>query len=231
MMRARDSRMPEVVLSREERVHLAGVLGRLLKWDPAARLRITSTRRALGLYLDAPMGVLVFIALPLASPLDEVIERAVSAHRLRDILGDVASMSAPEGDVAVKIPDGLDMPPALAVLPPSEGWIGAERATAAEVASAVDAALAEFTEQSEAIQGASEATKRELAQEWWATSAWGGLPLKALHAARSLGMLSHPGARVESATRAGWKRMVTPAGQVFVAPPHSYAGIALSVVR
>lgn len=223
--------MAEIALSREERVHLAGVLGRLLKWDPAARVRLTSTQRALGLYLDAPMGVLVFIALPLAGPPKEMIERAVSAHRFRDILGDVASMSAPEGVTDVKIPDALDMPPALGVIPPADGWIPAERSTAAEVAAAVDAGLAEFASQSEAVADADEATKRALAEEWWAEPAWGGLPLKALHAARLLGMLSHPGARVEAATRAGWKRMASPAGQVFVAPPHSYAGIALSVVR
>jgi len=40
--------------------------------------------------------------------------------------------------------------------------------------------------------------------------------MRALHAARLLGFLTHPGARIETATVSGWKRLVTPAGQVFV---------------
>ena len=54
------------------------------------------------------MGVLVFIWRCRCSHLStRSSRRAVSAHRLRDILG-VAASGAPEGDVAVKIPDGLD---------------------------------------------------------------------------------------------------------------------------
>ena len=50
----------------------------------------------------------------------------------------------------------------------------------------------------------------------WDKPGWGGLPMRALHAARLLGFLTHPGARIETATVSGWKRLVTPAGQVFV---------------
>jgi hypothetical protein len=220
-----------LLISKDERVHLAGVLGRLLRWNDTAVVRLLTTQRALGLYADAPMGVLVFIALPLAEPPSEPLDRVVSAHRLRDALGDVSSALTPAGPAAVGIPDARDMPPALAAIPSREGWIAAERATAAEVAAAVDAALAEFQRQSEAVAGGTEEAKAHLAQEWWSKPSWGGLPLKAVHAAKSMGMLAHPGARIESATRAGWKRMQSPAGQVFVAPPDSYSGIALSVVR
>mgnify|MGYP003585084937 CR=1 FL=1 len=223
--------MTSLTISKDERVHLAGVLGRLLRWNDATIVRLLTTERAVGLYADAPMGVLVFIAVPLAEPPTESLDRAVSAHRLRDALGDVASPLAPHGPVAVGIPDARDLPPALAAIPSRDGWIAAERATAGEVAAAVDAALAEFQRQAEAVEGATEEAKAHLAQEWWAKPSWGGLPLKAIHAAKSLGMLAHPGARIESATRAGWKRMQSPAGQVFVAPPESYSGIALSVVR
>ncbi|MDQ1247387.1 MAG: hypothetical protein QG597_1757 [Actinomycetota bacterium] len=223
--------MTTLSIARDERVHLAGLLGRLLRWNDATIVRLITTERAVGVYADAPMGVLVFVALPLAQAPAEPLDRAVSAHRLRDALGDVASPLTAAGPLAVGIPDARDMPPALAAIPSRDGWIAAERATAAEVAAAVDAALAEFHRQGEAIAGATEAAKANLAAEWWSKPAWGGLPLKALHAAHSLGMLAHPGARIESATRAGWKRMQSPAGQVFVAPPESYSGIALSVVR
>lgn len=221
----------ELVLSRDERVHLAGVLGRLMRWNSATVVRLTTSTNAVAIYADAPMGVLVFIAIPLAAPAEQQIDQAVSAHRLRDVLGDVASPLAPSGPVVVAVPDGRDMPPALAVLPGRDNWIPAEKATAGEVSAAVDAALADFKAQSDAVSHADEAIRAHLAEQWWDTPSWGGLPLKALHAAKSLGMLAHPGARIESATRAGWKRLISPAGQVFVAPPQTYAGIPLSVVK
>ena len=220
-----------VTLSRDSRVHLAGVLSRLVSWQEKTLVRLVSTERALGIYADAPMGVLVFIAVPLAAPTAEPIDRVVSAHRLRDIIGDAASPMAAQGAVPVKVPDARDTPPALAVLPSKSGWIGAEKATAAEVSAPLEEALAEFQAQNEALTNADEDMRRHIAEEWWDTPSWGGLPLKALQAARLLGMLAHPGVRIESATRAGWKRMITPAGQVFVAPPAVYQGIPLSVVK
>jgi len=68
-----------------------------------------------------------------------------------------------------------------------------------------------------------------VAESTWDAAGWGGLPMRALHAARQLGFLSHPGAHIETGTTNGWKRLVTPAGQVFV---RSSAGpVRLSVVR
>ncbi len=55
-----------------------------------------------------------------------------------------------------------------------------------------------------------------VAEATWDAPGWGGLPMRALHAARLLGFLTHPGARIETATISGWKRLVTPGGQVFV---------------
>lgn len=216
-------------MAREDRVHLAGVLARLLRWDDAAVVRLISSERALGLYLEAPMGVLVFIALPLAETPSQPLDRAVSAHRLRDILGDVAT--AAPGVEMVKLPDERDMPASLAVLPSREGWIAAEKATAGELSDAAEAARVEYEQNWEALAGATDAAREAFLDDWWNRPSWGGLPIKALHAARSLGMLAHPAARVEAATRAGWKRLITPAGQVFVVPPDSYASIPLSVVK
>ena len=221
--------MTAVYLAREDRVHLAGVLARLLRWNEASVVRLISSDRALGLFLEAPMGVLVFIAIPLAQAPAQPLDRAVSAHRLRDILGDVAA--AAPGVVEVKIPDERDLPASLAVLPSREGWIAAEKATAGELADAAEAAREEYEKSWASLSGATDAAREAFLAEWWNRPSWGGLPIKALHAARSLGMLAHPAARVESATRAGWKRLITPAGQVFVMPPDSYASIPLSVVK
>lgn len=221
--------MTTLTMAREDRVHFAGVLGRLLSWDDACVVRLVTTDRAVGVYAEAPMGVLVFIALPLSSPPTKPLDRAVSAHRLRDALGDVVT-SAP-GVADVKIPDERTLPASLAVLPSREGWIAAEKATAGELNDAAEAARVEYEAQWAALAQANDHAKQAFLDEWWNRPNWGGLPTKALHTARSLGMLAHPGARVESSTRAGWKRLMTPAGQVFVAPPQSYAGIPLSVVK
>lgn len=220
---------PSIVLAKDERAHLAGLLSRVVGWREDASVRLITTPRAVGLYFDAPMGVLVFIALPLAHPGPAELDQVVSAHRLRDVLGDVAA--GPAGEAEVRVPDPREMPAALAVLPSREGWIAAEKATASELAEALERAIAERDEQVATLAAASDEMRRNLETQWWEASLWGGLPTKAVYAARSLGMIAHPGARVESATRAGWKRLVTPAGQVFVAPPETYSGIALSVVR
>ena len=221
--------MTSVMLSKDARLHLASALQKFVRWDSGSVVRLLTTDRESGIYADAPMGVLVFIAVPLAEPPEQTLDRPVSAHRLRDVLGELASPADDPGPVPVRLPDARDMPPALAAIPSRDGWIPAEKATAAEVATAVDTALDDLQRATDAESD--DASKRVVAERWWDTPSWGGMPLKALHAAKSLGMLAHPGARIESATRAGWKRLQSPAGQVFVAPPASYAGIPLSVVK
>ena len=49
-----------------------------------------------------------------------------------------------------------------------------------------------------------------VAEAAWDAPGWGGVPMRALHAARLLGFLNHPGAKLETATISGWKRLVTP---------------------
>jgi hypothetical protein len=216
-------------MAKEDRVHLAGVLSRAVRWDDATVVRLQSTAKAVGVFFEAPMNVLTFIALPLAQPLSEPLDRVVSAHRLRDCIGELAQ--AAPGVGAVDVPDARDTPASLAVTPSRDGWIVAEKATASEVSDAMEVALAEYDTQMSLLAQASEQARQDFLNEWWERPVWGGLPIKAVHVARSLGMLSHPGARVESATRGGWKRFVSPAGQVFVAPPQAYEGIPLTIVR
>lgn len=221
--------MTTLPMAKEDRVHFAGVLGRAVRWDDATLVRLVTTSQAVGVFFEAPMNVLTFVALPLAGTPTEDIDRVVSAHRLRDCLGDVAQ--TPAGVVEVAVPDARQTPASLAVIPSRDGWIAAEKATASEVSEVMEAALADYDSQMALLAKATEQAKQDFLSEWWERPVWGGLPVKAVHVARSLGMLSHPGARVESATRGGWKRFVSPAGQVFVAPPQAYEGIPLSVVK
>lgn len=221
--------MTTLAMAKEDRVHLAGVLSRAVRWNDSTVVRLITTNQALGVYFEAPMNVLTFVALPLAEPRVDALDRVVSAHRLRDCIGEVATI--PPGITTVEVPDARTTPASLAVVPSRDGWIGAEKATAGEVNEAMEAALAEYDSQMALLAQASEQARQEFLAQWWERSVWGGLPTKAVHVARSLGMLSHAGARVESATRGGWKRFVSPAGQVFVAPPQAYEGIPLTVVK
>jgi hypothetical protein len=60
-----------------------------------------------------------------------------------------------------------------------------------------------------------------ITQAAWDEKIWGGLPFGAMNAAAALGMLAHPGTRISAALCTGWKRLLTPTGQVFVKPENS----------
>lgn len=218
--------MTTVSVSPAVATHTAALLQRLMTWDTCNTIRILTTPRAMGMFADLPMGVLAFIAVPLLETTDPALDRGVSTHRLRDCIGEVAHFTEPS--VSLQLPEDRPLPAALAHLPSKSGWIPAERGLAGDILNR----LAEFKKElpPTVVDKSFTNLRDDLLQSWWNTSAWGGLPVKAIHAAQVLGLLSVPAARVESATKAGWKRLVTPAGQIFVAPPESYSGIRLSVV-
>ena len=77
---------------------------------------------------------------------------------------------------------------------------------------------------------ASETTKDAVTEAAWNENLWGGIPFGALNVAAAIGMLAFPGARINAATCQGWKRFVTPSGQVFVRPQKAVRTL-LSVVK
>ena len=202
--------MTSLRLRKDEALHLASFLGRIVGWDERGAVRVQARGSVVGVYAPCPLDVLVFVALPLASPVDEQVDTTVSAGRLRDVIGDTARL-APETDVA--LPDPVTGSASLAVLPPASPWSPGERGIAGDVSPKVDEAVAAFR----ASVPATGSFHAELvAEATWDAPGWGGVPMRALHAARLLGFLTHPGARIETGTISGWKRLVTPAGQVFV---------------
>jgi hypothetical protein len=204
-----------VRLAKDEVLHLAGFLGRILGWDERSAVRIVQRGRVVGFYSALPMDVLAFIALPgdVADPNGLAIEDldvTVSAGRLRDIIGDTAALGPV---VDVRLPDLVAGSPALAMLPPAGPWSPGEKGMAGDLAPAVDAAVAEFRSQ---VPKSGSLNSTLLAEAAWDAPGYGALPMRALHAARLLGFLSHAGARIETATITGWKRLSTPSGQIFV---------------
>ena len=202
--------MTSLRLGKDEALHLAAFLGRIVSWDERAAVRVQSRGDVVGVYAPGPLDVLVFVALPLAATPDEHVDTTVSAGRLRDVIGDIARL-APESDVV--LPDPVTGSASLAVLPPASPWSPGERGMAGDVSAKVDDAVAAFRA---SVPSTGSFHAELVAEATWDAPGWGGLPMRALHAARLLGFLTHPGARIETATVSGWKRLVTPAGQVFV---------------
>jgi hypothetical protein len=211
-----------VRLGRDELLHLAAYLGRIIGWDERAAVRVQARGGVVGVFAPCPLDVLVLVVLPLAQPVAEPLDTTVSAGRLRDVIGDVTRLGR---DTDLTLPDAVTGSASLAVLPPTAPWSPGERGLAGDVVPSVDAAVASFRS---SVPSTGSFHAELVAEATWDAAGWGGLPVRALHAARLVGFLAHPGARVESATTSGWKRFVTPGGQVFV---RSSAGpVRLSLV-
>jgi hypothetical protein len=208
-------------LRRDEAAHLAAYLGRILGWDERAAVRVQARGGVVGVYAPSPLDVLVLVVLPLAEPVDRQLDTTVSVGRLRDVIGDVARL-APETDVV--LPDPVAGAASLALLPPSAPWSPGERGIAGDVAPRVDEAVARFRT---SVPATGSVHAELVAEATWDAPGWGGLPMRALHAARLLGFLAHPGAHIETGTVTGWKRLVTPAGQVFVRSTSGPARLSL----
>ena len=204
-------------LAPAEAAYVAAFLARLRSWDERAAVRAQARGAVLGVYGALPMDALALIVVPLAEPVAgtalDGLDATVSAGRLRDILGDVALVEAATAAKVVRLPDPVTGPPSLGLLPPRGGWSPGEEGLAGALAPLVDAAVAGFR----ADVPASGWFNAELvAEATWDADGFGGVPMRALHAARLLGFLSQPDAQVRTATAPGWRRLVTPAGQVFV---------------
>lgn len=202
--------MTTVRLARDEAAFLAAFLGRIVGWDDRAAVRVQARGTVVGVYAPSPLDVLAFVALPLAAEIDDAVDQTVSAGRLRDIVGDVSRL--PDAS-DVRLPDPVAGSASLAVLPPRSTWLQGERGMAGDISPLVDQAVAEFRR---TVPRTGSLQAELVAEAAWDAPGWGGLPMRALHAARLLGFFNHPGARIETATISGWKRLVTPAGQVFV---------------
>lgn len=206
-----------LALAHAEVTYLAGYLGRLRSWDEWAAVRLQVRGEVVGVYSALPMGALALVALPLAGRPPESgpggLDVTVLAGRLRDILGDVSATASGAGGVReVLVPDPVEPTGMLGRLPPRTGWQAGDSGLAGDLAPLVAAAVDRYRAQ---VPAGSLMAELEAAQAWDGPG-WGQVPLGALHAASLLGFLANPQAPVRSATTPGWRRLVTPGGQVFV---------------
>lgn len=198
-----------------------------LRWEPLQAARVVTTPRAVGVFTAPPMGVLAFMAVPLtespAQPVDTIV--ALSA------LADCLPLAADGGADLLALPQVVVAPgaiPSVLHLPPEDGWQMPLHGVAGDLVPRVEEAVAEFALRT---AGMSDHVQQTVAEEIWSRPGWGGLPLRALHAAHRLGFLPQDRSRVSSAANGPWRRFSTVRGQVFTYDRGPAARLALHLVK
>ncbi|MEU9317152.1 hypothetical protein [Streptomyces sp. NPDC048295] len=209
-----------------EAADLAAFLGRLLHYDRAAAVRMQAGGGALAVFGRPPsFEVLAIRAARLAEPDD--FDVTVSAGELLESLGESTGSGA--------IPAPVTGPPWTGVLPPRGGWRELPGLPGpVSLRTAVTAAVAEFRSRDEALpeERRTRAERDLIGREIWSrTLAGTALPLRAVHAAQSLGFLRPaPDFPVALLAAGSWLRLRTPFGSIALRGPGSGLGtLAVSV--
>ncbi|MFF4282380.1 hypothetical protein ACFY0Z_26830 [Streptomyces kronopolitis] len=212
-----------------EAADLAAFLARLIHYDKAAAARLQAGGGVLAVFGRPPsFEVLAIRTARLAG--DTALDSTVSAGELLE--------GIEESSDAVTVPAAVTGPPWTGLLPPRGGWQRVPGLPAPEaLVRAVAAAVAEFRSRDEALepQHRTRAERDRIGKEIWSrTLGDTHLPLRAAHAAQSLGFLrpARAGALVGGGASAGapdsrpgplsllsaggWLRLSTPYGSVAV---------------
>ncbi|MFD8058717.1 hypothetical protein ACFXA0_07330 [Streptomyces cyaneofuscatus] len=218
-----------------EAADLAAFLGRLLHYDRAAAVRLQAGGGdALAVFGRPPsFEVLAIRAARLARP--ETLDVTVSAGELLESLSLDTAGEEP-GERGGVLPAPVTGPPWTGVLPPRGPWreqAGLPRPDA--MRAALDAAVAEFRTRDEALpeELRTRAERERIGREIWSRPVGATeLPLRAVHAAQSLGFLrADPGFPVSLLAAGGWLRLRTPFGSVALRrdPVGGLGSLALTV--
>ncbi|WP_127465456.1 hypothetical protein [Streptomyces sp. B27] len=218
-----------------EAADLAAFLGRLLHYDRAAAVRLQAGGGdALAVFGRPPsFEVLAIRAARLARP--ETLDVTVSAGELLESL-DVSEEGPGERGGALPAP--VTGPPWTGVLPPRGPWREQAGLPGPDaLRAALDEAVAEFRTRDEALpeELRTRAERDRIGREIWSRPVGATeLPLRAVHAAQSLGFLrADPGFPVSLLAAGGWLRLRTPFGSVALRrdPVGGLGALALTVER
>ncbi|MEU3836431.1 hypothetical protein [Streptomyces microflavus] len=220
-----------------EAADLAAFLGRLLHYDRAAAVRLQAGGGdALAVFGRPPsFEVLAIRTARLARP--ETLDVTVSAGELLESL-DISGEGPGDasGERGGALPAPVTGPPWTGVLPPRGPWreqAGLPRPDA--LRASLDAAVAEFRARDEALpeEQRTRAERDRIGREIWSRPVGTTeLPLRAVHAAQSLGFLrADPGFPVSLFASGGWLRLRTPFGSVALRrdPVGGLGSLALTV--
>ncbi|MDH2393965.1 hypothetical protein QCN29_35480 [Streptomyces sp. HNM0663] len=201
---------------------LSAFLARLLHYDRAAAVRLQAGGGALAVFGRPPsFEVLAIRTARLSHPVE--LDVTVAAGELLESLG------GPE----IAVPPAVTGPAWAGVLPPRGGWREMPGLPdAAEMRGAVATAVAEFRRRDEALpaERRTRAERDRIGREIWSRGIGPtGLPLRAVHAAQSLGFL-RPGVPTALLSAGSWLRLRTPFGSVAVRTS-GLGGLSVTPVR
>ncbi|MBV7248228.1 hypothetical protein [Streptomyces sp. MW-W600-10] len=216
-----------------EAADLAAFLGRLLHYDRAAAVRLQAGGGdALAVFGRPPsFEVLAIRTARLDRP--ETLDVTVSAGELLESLDVSGGGSGQRGGA---LPAPVTGPPWTGVLPPRGPWreqAGLPRPDA--LRAALDTAVAEFRTRDDALpeELRTRAERDRIGREIWSRPVGAtDLPLRAVHAAQSLGFLRpDPDFPVSLLSAGGWLRLRTPFGSIALRrdPAGGLGGLGLSV--
>lgn len=202
-----------------EAADLAAFLSRLLHFDRGAAVRLQAAGTALAVFGRPPsFEVLAVRAVRLAKPyedgLDVTLDVTVSAGEFLESVDERAATAA--------VPGAVTGPPWAGVLPPRAGWRPEPGLPAPDTLRAtVAAAVAEFRSRTEELgpHGRTRAELDRIGQDIWSRRIAGTrLPVRAVHAAQSLGFLRPGGEPGDTGlfSSGAWLRLRTPYGSVAV---------------
>jgi hypothetical protein len=204
-----------------EAADLAAFLSRLLHYDRGAAVRLQAAGTALAVFGRPPsFEVLAIRATRLAKPyengLDVTLDVTVSAGELLE------SVDEPAGTAVV--PAAVTGPPWAGVLPPRGGWRPEPGLPEPDALRAMVAAgVAEFRSRTQELapELRTRAELDRIGREIWSRAVGRtGLPVRAVHAAQSLGFLRATGAAGGEEpvlfSSGAWLRLRTPYGSIAV---------------
>ncbi|MFI8342398.1 hypothetical protein ACIF8W_20385 [Streptomyces sp. NPDC085639] len=229
-----------------EAADLAAFLGRLVHYDRAAAVRLQAGGGALAVFGRPPsFDILAIRTVRLAAPVATPLDLTVSAGELLESVDESAAEAA--------VPGPVTGPPWAGVLPPRGGWRQVPGLPGPEaMGAAVAAAVAEFRARDEAlpVQHRTRSERDRIGREIWSrTLGDTELPLRAVHAAQSLGFLRPVRASVPAPAPAPggsgapvpapvallaagtWLRLRTPYGSVAMRRPGVTGGLGALQVR
>ncbi|MEU6470708.1 hypothetical protein ACIP4Q_09715 [Streptomyces massasporeus] len=199
-----------------EAADLAAFLSRLLHYDRGAAVRLQAAGTALAVFGRPPsFEVLAVRAVRLAKPyekgLEVTLDVTVSAGEFLETVDETAGTAL--------VPGAVTGPPWAGVLPPRGGWRSEPGLPAPDaLRSLVAAVVAEFRSRTQELP-AEGRTRAELdrigADIWSRTVGDTRLPVRAVHAAQSLGFL-RPGVPLGLLSSGAWLRLRTPYGSIAV---------------
>ncbi|MFI9718201.1 hypothetical protein ACIHFE_00875 [Streptomyces sp. NPDC052396] len=200
-----------------EAADLAAFLARLIHYDRAAAVRLQAGSGVLGVFGRPPSFEVLAIRTARLAAADS-FDLTVSAGQLTDALD--------AGGAETALPPAVTGPPWAGVLPPRGGWRPVPGLPGpAAVHGALAAAVAEFRSRDAALpeQRRTRGERDRIGREIWSrTLGDTGLPLRAVHAAQSLGFLRPAGGPAPDAAglalyaAGGWLRLRTPYGSIAV---------------